>query len=72
VVIKSLTVTAPVKVADAQLTMVRLVMLTDVPLIAPAPAVRSRLKAPLRVLPKTILLPPEFSVLFAERITASL
>ena len=72
-VIKALTVTAPVKVADVPLVMVRLLMLTEVPLIVPAPAVSPRLKAaPSRVLPKMILLPPEFSVVLAERVTASL
>ena len=44
-VIKSLTVTAPVKAADTPLVMVRLLMATDVPVIAPAvPAFRFRLK----------------------------
>jgi len=72
-VIKALTVTAPVKVADVPLVMVRLLMLTEVPLIVPAPAVSPRLKAaPSRELPKMILLPPESSVVLAERVTASL
>lgn len=67
-VIKSLTVTEPVKVADVQFVMVRLLMLTDVPLIAPA--VRLKSKAPLSVLLKRISLPPELRVVIAVRVTA--
>ena len=68
VVIKSLIVTEPVKVADVQFVMVRLLMLTDVPLIAPA--VRLKSKAPLSVLLKKISLPPELRVVIAVRVTA--
>ena len=73
VVIRSFTVTGPVNAAEAPLVMVRSLMLTEVALIVPAPALRPRLKAaPLRLLLKRILLPPEFSVVLAERVTASL
>ena len=68
-----MTVTAPVKVAEVQLVMVKSLMLTEVPLIVPVPAFNPRSKAaPLRVLLKMILLAPEFSVVLAPRVTASL
>jgi len=73
VVIRSFTETAPVNAADMPLVIVRLLILTDVPMIrpAPAPAIRPRLKAPLRLLPKMMLF-EEVIVLLVLRVTASL
>ena len=57
-VIKSLTVTAPVKAAEAPLLMVKSLMATDVPVIAPpVPASSPRLKAPVMPAPKRIAAP---------------
>ena len=76
--IKSLTVTAPVKAADKPLVMVRSLMLTDVPEIAPpVPAFRPRLKEPAPSVipaPKVIAAPADeavvvFTVLFWVKIT---
>ena len=58
VVIKSLTVTAPVNAAEAPLVMVKLLMATVVPVMAPTvPAFRPRLKAPLMPALKVIAAP---------------
>lgn len=69
VVIRSFTVTAPVNAAEAPLVMVRLRILTDVPMMRPAlaPASRPRLKSPLRRLPKMRLF-EDFIVLFVLRV----
>ena len=73
VVNRSFNVTAPVKAAEAPSVMVRLWMLTDVPMIRPAlaPASRNRLKSPLRRLPKMRLF-EDFIVLFVLRVIVSL
>ena len=73
VVIRSLTVTAPVNAAEAPLVMVRLRILTDVPMMrpTPSPAVRPRLKSPLRRLPKMRLFEVVI-VLFVLRVIVSL
>jgi len=73
VVIRSFTVTAPVKAAEAPLEMVRLWMLTAVAMIrpAPAPAVRPRLKSPLRRLANWMLF-ADVIVLFVLRVIVSL
>lgn len=75
-VIKSFTVTAPVKAADAPLVMVKLLMSSDVPVIVPtAPALRFKLNAlipSVMVFPKSILPVPEVSVVLAPRVIASL
>ena len=58
-VIKSLTFTAPVNAAEVPLVMVRLLMFTDVPVIAPpVPASSPRSKAPVMPEPKIIFAPP--------------
>ena len=75
-VIKSLTFTASVKAAEAPLVMIRLLMFTDVPEIAPtAPALRFKLKAlmpSVMVLPKSILPVPVVSIVSAPKVMASL
>ena len=58
VVIKLFSVTLPVNAADTPLVMVRLLMLTDVPVMAPfVPALSPRLKAPPMPAPKAISSP---------------
>ena len=53
-----MTVTAPVKAAEAPLLMVKSLMATDVPVIAPpVPASSPRLKAPVMPAPKRIAAP---------------
>ena len=73
-VIKSLTVTAPVNAAEAPLVMVRLLIATDVPVMAPpVPASRPKLKelAPsVMPAPKVINPEPEPNVVLALRVTA--
>ena len=75
-VIKSLTVTAPVKAADAPLKMVRLLMSSDVPVNVPtAPASRFKLNTlmpSVMVFPKNILPVPEVSAVLAPKVIASL
>ena len=59
VVIKSFTVTAPVNAADAPLVIDKLLMATEVPVIAPVvPASRSKLNKPVMPAPKVRLPPP--------------
>ena len=71
-VIKSLTVTAPVNAADAPLVMVRLLMLTDVPEMAPpVPAFKPKFKAAplmpaLKVMFAPAAEPPAFVVSMVE------
>ena len=73
-VIKSLTVTAPVNAADAPLVMVKSLIATVVPVMAPpVPALRPRLKAPLMPAPNVMaLLLVVVRVVSAARVTASL
>ena len=73
-VIKSLTVTAPVNAADVPLVMVRSLIATVVPVMAPpVPALRPRLKAPLMPAPNVMaLLLVVVRVVSAARVTASL
>ena len=67
-VIRSLTVTAPVNAAEAPLVMVRLLMLTDVPVMAPpVPAFKPKFKAAplmpaLKVMFAPVAKPPAFVV----------
>ena len=64
--IKSLTVTAPVKAADAPLLMVKSLMATDVPVIVPTdPALSPRLNAPVMPVPKRIFEPAAEPVIVA-------
>ena len=77
-VIKSFTVTAPVNAADAPLVMVKSLIATVVPVMAPpVPALRPRLKAPLialKVMAAPAVEPPALvlsTVLFAVKATAA-
>ena len=65
-VIKSFTVTALVNAADAPLLMVKSLMATDVPVIAPTvPALSPRLNAPVMPVPKRIFAPAAEPVIVA-------
>lgn len=71
-VIKSLTVTAPVKDADAPLVMVKFLMATEVPVIAPVAEFKFKSKALVIEFTKRMLPVPVLRVVSAPKVIASL